>query len=329
MQAGCEVVFAADAAKHLVGLMKSNMPGVDAACLTFPCDEVKTRIPLDASIIFASPPCQTLSAARAGTTEEQRADGLALVQWTLDLLLETLPAQAGRAPFVFCCENVVSSKLAELLADVKRRHYDAFDYASLQLRDYGTPTDRRRMIFGSKALIAKLVATRPTAAPSIADVLGSEAVGSATHLKNTSSVLDESGVRVPSIRPLTCPGFTVCATHPLLLADGTGKTVRCLSAREQARLMTFPDIWKLPTKSRDAVHAVGNAVPPVFARKVAELAIELLQEMDAEEEEEEVSQQETDAILEEVGEKRMLHKYKRLSKRIKRMERILEKYDLY
>ena len=154
MQAGCEVVFAADAAKHLVGLMKSNIPGVDAACkITFPCDDVTARIPKDTSIIFASPPCQALSAARAGTTEEQRAGGLALVQWTLDVCswtLETLPAQKGRKPFAFCCENVVSSKLAELLADVKRRHYYAFDYAVLQLRDFGTPTDRKRMIFGSK-----------------------------------------------------------------------------------------------------------------------------------------------------------------------------------
>ena len=143
-----------------------------------------------------------------------------------------------------------------------------------------TPTDRKRMIFGSKRLIAKLVATEPTAAPSISDVLGSEAVGGATHLKNTSSVMDESGVQVPSIRPLTCPGFTVCATHPLLLSDGTGKTVRCLNSREQAKLMIFPDIWKLPAKSRDAVHAVGNAIPPAFSRKVTELAIEVLQEMD-------------------------------------------------
>ena len=81
-----------------------------------------------------------------------RACGLRCARkgWTLELLLllETLPSQAGGARlFVFCCANVVSSKLAELLADVKRRHYGAFDYASLQLRDFGVLTDRKQMIF--------------------------------------------------------------------------------------------------------------------------------------------------------------------------------------
>jgi site-specific DNA-cytosine methylase len=333
-QAGCEVVLAADAAKHLVGLMKSNMPKVDAACLTFPCDEVKTRIPLDTTIIFASPPCQTLSAARTGTTDEQRASGLALVQWTLDLLLETLPAQAGRAQFVFCCENVVSTRLAELLAKVKHQHYGSFDYASLQLRDFGVPTDRRRMIFGSKRLIAKLVATKPIAAPSVADALGSKAIGNATHLKNSSSVMDESGVRIPSLRPVTCPGFTVCATHPLLLADSTGATVRCLNAREQAKLMTFPDNWELPAKSRDAVHAVGNSVPPAFSLKATELAIEALEEMAKADEE--ASKQEEDMEPEKmVDGKQILHKInriqvqnKRLKRRLESIESTLRKYSL-
>ena len=103
MQAGCEVVFAADAAKHLVGLMKSNIPGVDAACkITFPCDDVTARIPKDTSIIFASPPCQALRAARAGTTEEQRAGGLALVQWTLDVLLDAGDAAGAERSETIC-----------------------------------------------------------------------------------------------------------------------------------------------------------------------------------------------------------------------------------
>jgi site-specific DNA-cytosine methylase len=318
MEAGCGVVFTADAAKHLIGLMQSNMPGVESHCVTLPCDDLKTWIPLDTSIIFASPPCQALSAARVGTTEEQRNCGLELVRWTLNLLLDTLPKQKGRKPFVFCCENVASAKLSKLLSDVKQQHADSFDYVTLQLRDFGVPTDRRRIIFGSRQLIARLVAATPVAAPSVFDVLGSEAVGCASHLKNTSSVMDESGVRVPSIRPLTCPGFTVCATHPLLLSDGTGKTVRCLNAREQARLMTFPDTWRLPERSRDSIHAVGNAVPPVFSRKVTEIAIKVLDDMASNELD--VTQQ-AEAYVEEVaGEKRLLKMINRLKKRVKRLE---------
>ena len=65
-----------------------------------------------------------------------------------------------------------------------------------------------------------------------------------------------------------------------------------MNAREQAKLMTFPDNWELPAKSRDAVHAVGNSVPPAFSLKATELAIEALEEMAKADEE--ASKQEED-----------------------------------
>ena len=98
--------------------------------------------------------------------------------------------------------------------------------------------------------------------------------------------------------------------------------------------MTFPDNWELPAKSRDAVHAVGNSVPPAFSLKATELAIEALEEMAKADEE--ASKQEEDMEPEKmVDGKQILHKInriqvqnKRLKRRLESIESTLRKYSL-
>ena len=54
---------------------------------------------------------------------------------------------------------------------------------------------------------------------------------------------------------------------------------RTITVREAARLQTFPDDYLFNCSQTDAFKMIGNAVPPLFARKLANAVYHLLQEI--------------------------------------------------
>lgn len=53
---------------------------------------------------------------------------------------------------------------------------------------------------------------------------------------------------------------------------------RTITVREAARLQTFPDDYKFDCSQSDAFKMIGNAVPPLFAKKVANAVYHLIKE---------------------------------------------------
>ena len=59
------------------------------------------------------------------------------------------------------------------------------------------------------------------------------------------------------------------------------KQARTLTVREAARLQTFPDDFFFPGPKSEQYKQVGNAVPPLLSRQIAEIVNEILEKVRA------------------------------------------------
>jgi len=187
-----------------------------------------------------------------------------MLRWAVRLVLE-------RNERSWSLENVPTKATRALMvelaaADPERVAWGVFDSA-----DFGAPQSRRRLIAGPPELIRMLVQGIPSARRvSMRDAFDKEGVQlPAVYCKNQTR--SQNGG--PTMRGVETQSFTVCAGHPLTWCDANGKTVRVMTARDGAVLMGFPSTWALPTGSRAAQRAVGNAVCVALSKAIVLAAI--------------------------------------------------------
>jgi len=188
-------------------------------------------------VVIGSPPCQSFSQANRKT----RSCDLSLVDRFMNLVRNLNPR-------VWIMEEVEGAFFA-----LRRRGNIGFHVYRVDAADYGVPSRRRRFFASNVAPILPLRTFEHTPASTVIDD------GDNLRMYNWdwNKRLAPTNVPAPT---LTSKNFRVVSE------DGE----RVGTVQENAALMTFPGNFKWPDKKTVALQQIGNAVPPLLAKMIAE-----------------------------------------------------------
>lgn len=244
-------------------------------------------------IFHGGPPCQPFSIAANQRFSKQGENfkriGFAHEQYG-SLLFDFVWYIREFRPRAFLIENVEGlvgmdseDQLAEAIRVLRESGYEVRTPTVLNAADYGVPQNRSRVfVVGSRASREVHLPPRETSAVPCCVALARSCEGLDNHVTRqhrADSVLrymelsygrrDALG-RVDRLHPYL-PSKTVIAGG----LKGGGRShlhphiPRTLSARECARLQTFPDDYRFCGPPARCFTQVGNAVPPLLALKLA------------------------------------------------------------
>ncbi len=301
--AGFNVIWANEFDKKITPTLRHNFPKtiVDDRSLF---DVQSSDIP-DAIGVVGGPPCQSWSVAGAGRgLSDQRGQ----------VFLEYIRVIRDKKPLFFLAENVAGmlssrhkASLDFIIEEFHKLGYH-FTYKLLNVKDYGVPEDRKRVIFvgyhkklGKAFAFPEPVATserkvlrdaiwdlKDNAVPALGKnktngdklkVLNHEYLngGFSTIYMSRNRVRGwdepsftiQAGGRHAPIHP-QAPKMVKVGTDKQEFVKGKEKLYRRLSVREVARIQTFPNDFKfLYTDVADGYKMIGNAVPVRFAEAIA------------------------------------------------------------
>lgn len=237
--------------------------------------------------LWASPVCKQDSRAR-GKLLDRREDA--------SVGLAILPYVEMLQPELVIIENVAGYRsnpvCSQIVAFLRNKMHYHVEMRVLDAANYGVPQHRERLIIqarrcGSIAWPAYTVRCAwHTALTDLIDTLPSSSLipWQVERWKPEYDVLRPLIVnghfdydhgtekRELSIVPGNRAISTITSSHNnrdkrIVLADGR---VLELSIQALARLQTFPDWYQWPADKRLAMEIIGNAVPPLFARRIVE-----------------------------------------------------------
>lgn len=280
-QAGARVAWAANHWKAAVDLHRENHPETLHACQDL--HQADWRDVPAHDLLLASPACQGHSRARG--KDRPHHDAQRSTAWAV------VSAAEYHRPAVLVVENVPEFQTWSLFP-AWRMALGALGYTLspqvLDAADFGTPQHRRRLILVGTRSAAPFVVKAPPADPvPIARVLdldagrwaqvdtprraertlrrvdaGRRAFGSRFVMPYYASGSGQTG------RSVDRPIGTVTTIDRWAVVDGD--RMRMLTVDEYRAAMGFPAGYRLPKQRRQAIHMLGNAVPPPLARGVIE-----------------------------------------------------------
>ncbi|MCA9341530.1 DNA cytosine methyltransferase, partial [Candidatus Saccharibacteria bacterium] len=300
--AGFNIVWANEFDKKITPTLRHNFPDTvvdDRSLFDVPSSDVPNAIG-----VVGGPPCQSWSVAGAGRgLNDQRGQ----------VFFEYIRIIRDKKPLFFLAENVagmLSSRHKESLdlifEEFNKLGYH-FSYKLLNVKDYGVPEDRKRVIFvgyhkklgkafkfpepvpekDRKVLKDAIWDLKDSVVPALDKnkTNGKLKVLNHEYMNGGFSTIYMSRNRV---RSWDEPSFTIQAggrhapIHPQApkmvkvgvdkqeFVKGKEKLYRRLSVREVARIQTFPDDFEfIYTDVADGYKMIGNAVPVKFAEAIA------------------------------------------------------------
>lgn len=302
-QAGFDVLWANEFDKSITPTLRSNFPQthVDDRSIV----EIEPEDLPDVAGIIGGPPCQSWSEAGAGRgLEDLRGqvflDYIRIVKAKRPafFLAENVSGMLSRRH---------SAALAFLIEQMEELGY-GFSYRLLNAADYGVPQDRERVFFvgyredvgkeftfpppvpeGSRTTLRDAIWDLQDTAVPAANRVTSIPRGSVPNHEymtggfstiymsrnrvrswDEQSFTIQAGARHAPIHP-QAPKMVKVGKDTQVFAPGEEDRYRRLTVREAARIQTFPDDFEfLYSKVSDGYKMVGNAVPALLARVLAE-----------------------------------------------------------
>lgn len=301
--AGFNIVWANEFDKKITPTLRHNFPTtiVDDRSLF---DVQSSDIP-DCIGVVGGPPCQSWSVAGAGRGLSDRRG---------QVFLEYIRVIRDKKPLFFLAENVAGmlssrhkASLDFIIEEFNKLGYH-FTYKLLNVKDYGVPEDRKRVIFVGyskklgkaftfpepvsederKVLRDAIWDLKDNAVPALdknktngdkLKILNHEYLngGFSTIYMSRNRVRSwdepsftiQAGGRHAPIHP-QAPKMIKVDTDKQEFVKGKEKLYRRLSVREVARIQTFPDDFEfIYTDVADGYKMIGNAVPVRFAETIA------------------------------------------------------------
>ena len=218
-----------------------------------------------ATIVHFSPPCQAFSTARRGTppSERELGDATRLVRWSLD-------AMVAKRYKRWSFENVPTDAVRRILTEYRDAHPDLVNFDEFDAKFYGCPSDRKRLIAGPSVMIRRL---RELAGVEVGIRDAFRTAGMEPPADYCSNGNKSGGKLIA--RGVGQVAHTITASHHLVFCDARGQAVRCVTPTESAILVGFPASWKLPSGSKIAQRAAGNAISPCLSKAIVRVLLEI------------------------------------------------------
>ena len=276
-----EIIWANDDNERACKTLALNFSHTTVACQDILEVLKNPKLLPPADVVVGGFPCQdfSLSGKRGGLTVKRG-----------QLYLSMVKAIKHLQPKIFLAENVkglVSWQqglgIRTMIKDFEALGYNV-EYKILNAADYGVPQNRERVIIIGKRkdLDGEIVWPEPTT--SNKKVTLKQAIGDLEDDRK-HFCLPNAGYSKAKLFPGTQGNSVTSADKPgpTMRAEHHGNIEfhyalpRRLSAREAARIQSFPDDFVFLQSTSDAYRQIGNAVPPVLAWHLAGSLEKMLQ----------------------------------------------------
>jgi DNA (cytosine-5)-methyltransferase 1 len=256
-----------------VSTYRRNLAGECTHCVVTP----DTEFP-EAPVIIGGPPCQPFSVGGAQKGSKDDRDGFPAF----------LSAVRRVEPKLALVENVRGLLyrnrwyLERVIDELRDMDYQV-DFDLLNAKHYGVPQNRERVIIvahrGGWSWPDRAAQPLVTAGDALGHMAAEVVDGARFLTPSMDRYIAEYERKSKCARPrdlhldrpartLTCRNLAGATSdmQRVLLPDGRR---RRLSLREAARLQSFPDWFEFEGGEQSAFYQVGNAVPPLFAMRLA------------------------------------------------------------